>query len=575
MGAGHDGAARELKQRLEADGHYVEVADFLEMAPFRLMHAVRWIYEAQLRFAPWSYQLTYKLWILLPFLYGPLVGVTSLGSRRRMKQAIDRVHPDVVVSTYCLSTLVLGRMRRKKWLRVPAVTFLTDFAVHPLCVHPGVDLTLAVSAQTATEALEQRAAAVAAPGPLVPNRFSSAGAERVDVRDRFGIPHDQTVALVVAGSWGVGEVIETVEELAAIDGVHPVTVCGKDETLRNELESRRIGTVIGWTNEMDALMGASDVIVENAGGLTCMEAFRVGVPVVTYRPIPGHGVDNARHMHAAGVNRFVESDEALAAVLKDLHPEGTARAEQVARATALFSGDAAADVVGLAGRGDTVVTPFRRPRVPRILQGAAVVALVAYVALTFGAQTATARGMGVAHAPKGSAQTVFVGVRLDGGQIGDATIAAAVKNLGATAIVDARTAERSGPAVDALSADGIDIANGGWGKGDRYRWNRARSDVARASSVIQRDAGERRTLFVPGRRIDGFDLMLSRNKHQRIVRADHILREGATIDAVHGAKVYIVDGRSQSPDELAGMLAAFEGRIQEQHLTSTSLSKLS
>jgi hypothetical protein len=354
-------------------------------------------------------------------------------------------------------------MRRKKWLRVPAVTFLTDFAVHPLCVHPGVDLTLAVSAQTATEALEQRAAAVAAPGPLVPSRFEHAGAERVDVRDRFGIPHDQTVALVVAGSWGVGEVIETVEELAAIDGVHPVTVCGKDEALRAELESRSVGTVIGWTSEMDALMGASDVIVENAGGLTCMEAFRVGVPVITYRPIPGHGVDNARHMHAAGVNRFVESDEALAAVLKDLHPESGARDEQVARASALFSGDAAADVVGLAGRGDKVVAPFRRPRLPRILQGAAVVALIAYFALTLGAQTATARGIGVARPPKGSEQTVFVGVRLSEAEIADPAVAGAVKDLGATVIVDGRTAERSGPAMEALGAQGVEIANGGWG----------------------------------------------------------------------------------------------------------------
>ena len=44
------------------------------------------------------------------------------------------------------------------------------------------------------------------------------------------------------------------------------------------------GTVIGWTDEMPALMAAADALVENAGGLTCMEAFAVGLPVITYLP---------------------------------------------------------------------------------------------------------------------------------------------------------------------------------------------------------------------------------------------------------------------------------------------------
>jgi UDP-N-acetylglucosamine:LPS N-acetylglucosamine transferase len=35
--------------------------------------------------------------------------------------------------------------------------------------------------------------------------------------------------------------------------------------------------VIGWTDQMPALMSASDAPVENAGGLTCMEAFAVGL----------------------------------------------------------------------------------------------------------------------------------------------------------------------------------------------------------------------------------------------------------------------------------------------------------
>ena len=50
-----------------------------------------------------------------------------------------------------------------------------------------------------------------------------------------------------------------------------------------------------------AYLAAADVLVENAGGLTAMEAFAAEVPVVSYRPIPGHGRDNVRAMVQAGV----------------------------------------------------------------------------------------------------------------------------------------------------------------------------------------------------------------------------------------------------------------------------------
>lgn len=574
MGAGHDGAARELQRRLQADGHHAEIIDYLEQAPFRLLHAVRWTYEAQLRFAPWSYHLAYNLWFLFPFLYRPLVGINSLLARRRMKQAIDRVQPDVVVSTYCLATLVLGRMRRKRWLRVPAVTYLTDFAVHPLCVHPGIDLTLAVSAASAAAALDHRAAAVASPGPLVPQRFAAARAQRASTRARYGIPNE-TVALVVAGSWGVGEVVATVEELATIEGVHPVTVCGRDDALRAELEERSIGTVVGWTDEMDLLMGAADLVVENAGGLTCMEAFRAGVPVVTYRPIPGHGLDNAQHMARAGVTRFAEHGDELRSAIDALRPGGDASEVQVALASDLFAGDAAAEVQALALRAPRTVVPFRRPRVRRTMRAAAVFAFVAYVALTLGAQTATARGLGVARpARNGSGNVAYVGVRLDVREVSNPALDPLLRSLGATAIVDAKTASQNPEALERLRNAGVQIANGGWGSGDRFRWNRARSDVTRSGGVLTTLSDEPVQVFAPGRRIDGFDLLMSRRAHAKVVRADEVIAVRDANPEVRAGRVYIVDGRSGSCDELIGTLNRLSANVSAAGLSVAPLQRL-
>ena len=172
MGAGHDGAARELRKRLEAHDHDVTVVDFLTMMPFKLGAFCRWTYETQLKTMPWSYELSYKaLGFAAPVVWGPVVRLMSLLTRRAIKRELRRTRPDAVVSTYPLASLVLGRMRKKKWLRVPVATYLTDFAVHPLWVHPGVDLHLAVSPVSAETAGKRGGHDNRASGPLVADRF--------------------------------------------------------------------------------------------------------------------------------------------------------------------------------------------------------------------------------------------------------------------------------------------------------------------------------------------------------------------------------------------------------------------
>ncbi len=156
-----------------------------------------------------------------------------------------------------------------------------------------------------------------ASGPLVGDKFRDAVPDRHDARLILGIePHERAV-LVVAGSWGVGDVPKTVAAITrAGDRYHPIVVCGKDEKLRESLLARgEGGTVLGWTDDMPALMAAADALVENAGGLSAMEAFAAGLPVISFQPIAGHGKDNAKYMAVSGVSRYAHDEAELAEAL--------------------------------------------------------------------------------------------------------------------------------------------------------------------------------------------------------------------------------------------------------------------
>ncbi|HEX3622022.1 MAG TPA: glycosyltransferase [Acidimicrobiales bacterium] len=358
MGGGHDGAAQELRRRLDQRGHRVRVEDFLSAFPLGTGALVRTGYKWQLRVAPWSYEASYRTWYAHPRLAGPLAAGLSGVAGRVMRRWIAESRPDVVVSTYPMSSLVLGRLREARAIDVPVATFITDFAVHPLWTHPGVDEHLCVHPQAAADARRHVGGVTTSPGPLVPERFTASLVGGARARAELGLAHDDRVVLLVAGSWGVGEIEQTFDDIVAIGRYTPLVVCGRNEKLRRHLAARAGGAVIGWTEEMPTLMAAADVLVQNAGGLTCMEAFAAGLPVVSYRPIAGHGRGNAADMERAGVAAWVPSAAMLGPILDEV--TGPRRRELIDAGRAMFTGDAAEDVERLAASGRSRPTISRR-----------------------------------------------------------------------------------------------------------------------------------------------------------------------------------------------------------------------
>lgn len=581
MGAGHDGAAYELERRLEAQGIDARVVDYLEMIPLGLGGFVRWTYLFQLQRLAWTYDLTYQAFNrgIGVLMWGPVVRIVSLVTRRPLKRELRRTRPDAVVSTYPLASLVLGRMRKKKWLRVPVATYLTDFAVHPLWVHPGIDLHLAVSPVSAETAAKRGGKTNVASGPLVGDKFREAVPDRHDARLILGIEPHKRAVLVVAGSWGVGDVPKTVSAITrAGDRYHPIVVCGRDEKLREALLARgEGGTVLGWTDDMPALMAAADALVENAGGLSAMEAFAAGLPVISFQPIAGHGKDNAKYMAVSGVSRYARDEAELGEALADATTPGPARDAMIAAGRSLFAGDPADDVIDLAKktRADALLVPFQTPRGRRRLGLAAMSLVSLYFALTVGAHGVAALGVGVAKPPKNVEDTMYVGVRIDGRELRHHDVTDAIKSVGVTVVIDGRTAGHAGHRLSALADAGVDIANGGWGKTRTLRWNRAHDDCDKAWQVITRTSGEKAREFVPGRSLDAFDQIYCRTGEgkQKLVRPNATFRPEDVPDP-ETRRIYLLDGRHRDPVAVAIALEDLHARASADGLAIRPLEDL-
>jgi hypothetical protein len=344
IGAGHDGAARELTRRLLAAGFDVDRHDFLDLLPAGWGDTLRSTYAGQLRYAPASWG-----W-LLQAAAGPraCTGASALAVVAGTSRILAAVGSGAaaVVSTYPLASQVLGRLRRSSRLHAPAFAFMTDPSIHPLCVAPGIDVHLAPGASAAEEIRVLHLAEAAAVSPVVDPAFGPAGgwSAAYEARMRLGLPSLERLAVVVAGSWGVGDVDGTVRDIAAAGTAIPVVVCGRNERLRRRLERSGEAIVLGWVDDMPSLLHAADVVVHNAGGLSSMEAMTSRVPVISYRCLPGHGAANAAALHAAGLSAWPQDRTALAVALREAF-DGTLRERQSAAFDELAAAPDAATLI--------------------------------------------------------------------------------------------------------------------------------------------------------------------------------------------------------------------------------------
>jgi len=316
IGAGHDGCAAEIARRLETAGVAVRRADYLDLLPAGWGQTIKQAYARQLTYAPASWG-----WLLDAMARPPATRsaawLATKAAQRRLREATGP-SPAAAVSTYPLATQVLGRLRLAGLLTVPAVAVLTDPAVHPLCVAPGIDLHLAPN-EEATGVIRDRFGLPALTSePLVDPAFRPrrGPADVLAARQRVGLPPDDRLVLVVAGSWGVGDIDATVHDLIATSAAIPVVVCGRNTALRERLAATGKVIALGWVDDMPSMMHAVDVVVQNAGGLTSVETLASGVPLISYRCLPGHGVANAAVLERLGLATWPRSAAELRPALR-------------------------------------------------------------------------------------------------------------------------------------------------------------------------------------------------------------------------------------------------------------------
>ncbi len=342
VGLGHRRAAEALGRAFTLRHAIVQVEDTLDCGGplFRQLYAGSYLELSEKAPVLWAYfyrraddsesQLTQALRTLVDRL-----GVTELPA------LIARCRPDAIVCTHFLPADLLAQERRRGMPIPPLSCVVTDYTGHVFWAYPEVDRYYVATAMT-KRLLAQRG--------VSPERISVTGIpvdlaiaepkDRAAMRDSLKLGAGPVVTLFGSGLT-VKRVHQIVTDLLYEDVRGSlVVVAGRNAELAHALQDlpkrdRLPVRVLGFVDNVDDLVTASDLVITKAGGLIVSEVLARGRPLVVIDPILGQEEWNADYVVSVSAGVQLRLGQMVPLVVENLlkHPahrqileEGAARA---------------------------------------------------------------------------------------------------------------------------------------------------------------------------------------------------------------------------------------------------------
>jgi UDP-N-acetylglucosamine:LPS N-acetylglucosamine transferase len=208
-------------------------------------------------------------------------------------EQFERWCPHVVVSVHPLTQHIFARVLKELKLsdRIPLVSVVTDpcYGFWKGWACDDVTLYLVASEEARQQLIDYGIAPerIKISGMPVHPKFAYPGDEAARVaRRELGLDPEKFTVFVNAGWEGGGNIPQIFRELVrgGLD-VQAIFLAGRNSELRAKAESLAVDAtipikVIGYSEQVEQLMAAANVMISKLGGLTTFEAFACRVPII-------------------------------------------------------------------------------------------------------------------------------------------------------------------------------------------------------------------------------------------------------------------------------------------------------
>lgn len=210
-----------------------------------------------------------------------------------VRSLFQRWCPHIVVSVHPLTQHIFARVLKELGLadRIPLVTVVTDpyYGFWKGWACDDVTLYLVASEEARRQLIDYGIAPerIKISGMPVHPKFSFPGDDAARIaRTALGLDPEKFTVFLNAGWEGGGNIQHIFSELIRGElNVQAIFLAGKNEDLKNEAEAMAADAkfpikVIGYSDEVEQLMRAANVMISKLGGLTTFEALSCRLPII-------------------------------------------------------------------------------------------------------------------------------------------------------------------------------------------------------------------------------------------------------------------------------------------------------
>jgi processive 1,2-diacylglycerol beta-glucosyltransferase len=342
FGSGHVQAARAVARELErqAPDAEVRVVDALVDSLLLFRAGYVWPYWAMVRLAPALWDRFFTRRTARKAEHTAPEWALRWGCPSVFK-AIAEFKPDAIVASEVAACEMAAMAKRKGLTTARLINVITDYEAEPVWVKPEIDVYAVADEHVRDQLVEWGASveSIVTCGIPTDPTFRTRH-EREETMARYRIIRDAPIVLLMGGGMGPTHMDEVAERLCqSPEAMHIVAVTGHDARVRRRLARLRALPpvslqVLGWTEDVAALMQAASVLVTKPGGLTTSEAAMCALPVVIFDAIPGPERRNAERLMEAGAGILTNgAQEAAQAALSLLHDESARKRMSACAAT--------------------------------------------------------------------------------------------------------------------------------------------------------------------------------------------------------------------------------------------------
>ena len=272
----------------------------------------------------------------------------------------ERWCPHIVVSVHPLTQHLFGRVLKELNLadRIPLVSVVTDpcYGFWKGWACDAVTLYLVAGEEARQQLIDYGVAPerIKISGMPVHPKFAYPGEEAAQAARRaLGLDPEKFTVFVNAGWIGGGNIPQIFRELVRGElDVQAIFLAGKNEDLRVVAESIAGEApfpvkVIGYSDEIEQLMSAANVMISKLGGLTTFEALACRVPIIAdviTEPMPQEA-GTAKLIAQRGAGVLLKRSSDVVAVVKRMMEDEVHYARMRAATTGLAIPNATRQIV--------------------------------------------------------------------------------------------------------------------------------------------------------------------------------------------------------------------------------------